>query len=274
MAAAKQTAAKAAANNPNLNYYNQLRVAPSTALKSITAGKLKGKSDINPQWRIEILTSTFGPVGIGWYTEIVERWIERENIKVCDKNGNLLLDANRNPITNVESTAWVRLNMYVKVNGEWSKPIQGVGGSKQVGKGQGDGINDEAFKMAETDAISVACKKLGVAADVYWASSTTKYTAYDENPQWGQPAPAPAPQPQPVAQAPVQTQAPAPQPAGKPQINGYTEQQAIDDINAATSAADLANKWGFWKCYFSQNAKVVKAVMDHPMNPNNGRSNG
>ena len=28
-------------------------------------------------------------------------------------------------------------------------------------------LNDEAYKMALTDAISVACKQLGVGADVY-----------------------------------------------------------------------------------------------------------
>ena len=37
-------------------------------------------------------------------------------------------------------------------------------------------MNDEAFKMAETDALSVACKKLGIGADIYWAGDNTKYT--------------------------------------------------------------------------------------------------
>ena len=64
----------------------------------------------------------------------------------------------------------------MKVDGQWSEPIEGIGGSKQFGKGQGDGINDEAFKMAETDAISVACKKLGMGADVYWQANETKYS--------------------------------------------------------------------------------------------------
>ena len=30
--------------------------------------------------------------------------------------------------------------------------------------------------MAETDAISVACKKLGMGADVYWQANETKYS--------------------------------------------------------------------------------------------------
>ena len=45
----------------NLNLYNKWRTAPENALKPITAGNLKGKSDINPQWRIQVLTETFGP---------------------------------------------------------------------------------------------------------------------------------------------------------------------------------------------------------------------
>ena len=35
--------------------------------------------------------------------------------------------------------------------------------------------SDECFKMALTDAISVSCKALGFAADVYWNSDSTKY---------------------------------------------------------------------------------------------------
>ena len=36
--------------------------------------------------------------------------------------------------------------------------------------------SDECFKMAMTDAISVACKALGIGADVYWEKDKTKYT--------------------------------------------------------------------------------------------------
>lgn len=156
----------------NLYIYNQVRKAPKEALKPITAGDLKGKSDINPQWRLETLTSVFGPCGIGWYTEFVERWTEEDN-EIDSKNGVFIHGL----------VAWVRINLYVKVDGEWSKPIVGIGGSKMAGVGRGGKLNDEAYKMAETDAISVACKKLGVAADVYWDASTTKYSSYEETPQ-------------------------------------------------------------------------------------------
>lgn len=35
--------------------------------------------------------------------------------------------------------------------------------------------SDECYKMAFTDAISVACKMLGFGADVYWIADKTKY---------------------------------------------------------------------------------------------------
>lgn len=138
----------------NLQYYNGWAACPKEAQKPIQAGKLKGKTDINPMWRIKMLTATYGPCGRGWTTRITEHWVERDG---------------------GESVAWVRLELRVRYEDGWSEPIEGVGGSKQCGKGQGDGINDEAFKMAETDALSVACKKLGMAADIYWANDRTKY---------------------------------------------------------------------------------------------------
>ena len=41
-------------------------------------------------------------------------------------------------------------------------------------------VDDEAFKKAETDAISVACKMLGIGADVYWSEDRTKYDIPEE----------------------------------------------------------------------------------------------
>lgn len=143
----------------NMELYNAWKQAPQNALRTITAGNLKGKTDINPQWRIQVLTEHFGPVGFGWVTEITEHWTDTEIIE-----------------GKTESVAWVRINLRVCVGGKWSQPIEGIGGSKYAGKGRGSELNDEAFKMAETDAISVACKKLGIAADVYWDTTNTKYT--------------------------------------------------------------------------------------------------
>ena len=139
----------------NLELYNKVRSCPEEAKKTIQAGKLKGYTDINPMWRIKVLTEHFGICGIGWYYEEVERWTEET--------------------ANSEIGAYIKIHLYVKINDQWSKPILGIGGNKLCGKGVGDGQNDEAWKMALTDALSVACKNLGIAADVYFDKDRTKY---------------------------------------------------------------------------------------------------
>lgn len=148
----------------NMKIYDVVRECPKDALKVIQAGRLKGKSDINPMWRIKRLTELFGPVGIGWYYDITKQWLE---------NG-----------ANGEVSAFCNINLYVKFNGEWSKPIQGTGGSMLVTKEtKGLYTSDECFKMALTDAISVACKALGFAADVYWSDDKTKYNQQPKEPK-------------------------------------------------------------------------------------------
>lgn len=140
----------------NMAIYEAVRKAPSNALRAIQAGRLKGKTDINPMWRIKALTEQFGPVGFGWKYEIVKEWQE--------------------PGANGEVAAFVDINLYVKWNGEWSEPIPGNGGSMFISK-EKNGLytDDEAYKKALTDAISVSCKALGFAADVYWEADITKY---------------------------------------------------------------------------------------------------
>lgn len=144
-------------NKTNLDMYNRVRDVPKEAVKPITAGRLKGKSDINPMWRIKKLTEEFGMCGFGWRYDIIKMWTE---------DGG-----------NGEKSCFVHINLYVKVNGEWSEGIQGVGGSSFVSKEkQGMYVSDECYKMALTDAISVSCKALGFAADIYYGNDTTKYT--------------------------------------------------------------------------------------------------
>lgn len=54
----------------NMRIYNAVREVPKEAQKPITAGRLKGMTDINPMWRIKKLTELFGPCGVGWcYSE-------------------------------------------------------------------------------------------------------------------------------------------------------------------------------------------------------------
>jgi hypothetical protein len=140
----------------NLTIYNSVRAVPKEALKEIQAGRLKGKSDINPMWRLKTLTEQFGPCGIGWKFVITRQWLE---------NG-----------ANEEISAFVNIDLFIKADGVWSDAIPGTGGSAFVAKeSKGLYVSDECFKMALTDAIGVSCKALGLAADVYWNGDRSKY---------------------------------------------------------------------------------------------------
>jgi len=143
--------------NENMTIYEKVRNVPQEALKPINGGRLKGMSDINPMWRIKMLTEMFGICGIGWKVEITDKRLEQGS--------------------GAEIVCFVDINLYVKVDGEWSAPIPGMGGSSFVTQEKsGPYTSDECFKMAYTDAISVACKSLGFAADVYFANDRTKYS--------------------------------------------------------------------------------------------------
>jgi len=145
----------------NMDIYEKVREVPQTAQKTIQGGRLKGFTDINPMWRIKALTEQFGPCGVGWYIDIKDKWLESS--------------------ANGEVTANVIIELYIKTEGEWSKPIVGIGGSKFVSNEKnGPTVSDECFKMALTDAISVACKSLGFGADIYWSQGRTKYDTDDQ----------------------------------------------------------------------------------------------
>jgi len=141
----------------NLDLYNKVREVPKDAKKTIIGGRLKGMTDVNPMWRIKKLTEEFGPCGFGWFYEILEERLE--------------------PLPDGQIAAFVRINLYVMVDGKSSAPIPGTGGNMfRVQERNGMHTNDECFKMALTDAISVASKALGFGADVYWNSDKTKYS--------------------------------------------------------------------------------------------------
>lgn len=145
----------------NMRFYEAARSVPQDAQKAIQAGRLKGMTDVNPMYRIKRLTEMFGPCGLGWwYTIRDERIIDDE------------LTGQR--------AAFVDIDLYYKdpATGEESHAIPGTGGASFVSKERnGLYLSDECFKMALTDAISVAAKALGVAADIYWEKDRTKYSA-------------------------------------------------------------------------------------------------
>lgn len=198
----------------NLRFYEQLRSVPQTALKSIAAGRLKGMSDVNPVWRIKAMTEAFGPCGIGWKYEITKQWQE---------------------VYGQEVKSFTNINLYIKVDGEWSDPIPGTGGATIVEvNSKGFYVNDEGLKMSLTDALSVAMKALGVAADIYFSKDVksdfgTKYEQQEYSAQYSQ---------QPPQSAPARPQQPQAQTS-----------PILAEINAATTQEQLVAIWNKYPNY-------------------------
>lgn len=143
----------------NLDLYDKLKVVPQEAIKPIQSGRLKGKSDINPMWRIRTMTEHFGVCGVGWKYVITKQWTETYG---------------------TETKAYCNIDLFVKIDGQWSDAIQGTGGSSEVTmERNGSYVSDECYKMALTDALSVAMKALGVGADIYFekGKSTMDYSS-------------------------------------------------------------------------------------------------
>ena len=145
-----------------MTIYESARGVPKEARKAIGGGRLKGMTDINPMWRVKKLTELFGPAGIGW----------RFDPPIFEEK----------PGVNGEIMVHCCTNLYIRQlddggeKTEWSAPIPGVGGSMLIStEKDGKRTDDEAYKKAYTDAQSVACKALGIGADVYWEKDTTKY---------------------------------------------------------------------------------------------------
>ena len=148
----------------NMHIYVQVQDTPKEAQKSFNNGRFSG-TDINPMWRIKKLTELFGPAGIGWWTED-----EHYTMETSEETA--------------EVAVFCTLKLYYRdpVSGEISHGVTGVGGNKfVVSQRTGMYCNDEAYKMAYTDALSIACKALGFSADIYYSSDKTKYTMNAED---------------------------------------------------------------------------------------------
>lgn len=132
----------------NMKHWLAMSRPPAKALKTIRGGRLQGMTDVNPQWRYQAMTEQFGPCGIGWKYDIDKLWTE--------------------PGCEGEVLAFAQISLRVFKHDFWSDPIVGVGGNHLIAK-EKNGLrnNDECWKMAITDALSVALKMLGVAADIY-----------------------------------------------------------------------------------------------------------
>ncbi len=152
-------------NKPdNMRYWDQLRKPPKSALKRIKGGRLGAAkmTSIDSQWRFKAMTEVFGPVGEGWYYKTDETWTKD------GPSGMIMI--------------FVRVSVFYRLgNGEWSMPVEGVGGNVLVADEKG-GLrgDDEATKKATTDALGTALKLLGVGADIYAGCfDGDKYTRED-----------------------------------------------------------------------------------------------
>ena len=153
-----------------MDTWDKLKAVPVSATKKIGGGRLKGFTDIKPQWRYQRLTEAFGPCGIGWKFEITRQW------EVPGSADQLMCFCN--------------VNLFFKHEGGWSDPIPGTGGSLLVEQeSKGPHTSDEGHKMALTDAIGTAAKMIGLASDIYMGlPPETKHTRQEEPAQAGNPA--------------------------------------------------------------------------------------
>lgn len=144
----------------NLSVWKKVSKTPPVFLREITSGNLKGKHDINPQWRLMAMTQAFGMVGHGWTYRIVRTWSEQSTALAKDKKS-----------PDPTMMVFVEVAVKTKINGEWGEEFYGIGGSQIVQQFNNySSANDEGYKMALTDALSVAFKAVGVAADIYFGN--------------------------------------------------------------------------------------------------------
>ena len=206
----------------NMVVYNSFRNVPNEAKKNFNNGRFSG-TDINPMWRIKRMTEMFGMCGVGWYVEVVSRELREAH----DSNGTV--------------AALCSLNLYVKVNGEWSKPIYGEGGNIFVtttSKGYKQ-VDDDAFKKAYTDAFSNATKQLGLGADVWFEQDKTNGSKYVS----------------PTTLTPAA-------PATEPTTNKYAVQRpsdVLDWVRAAESVAELTAIWNANKAVIDRDGSLRNA---------------
>jgi hypothetical protein len=130
----------------NLALWGRLsRTDPRATKPFKRAGGFSG-TQIDPTWRLKMMTEAFGPVGQGWGYEQLEWTVQADCIFVCCR-------------------VWYR----DAETGEqrWTGPQWGGTELMRRRREGNPEPNDEAFKMSITDAIGKCCVQIGLAADVH-----------------------------------------------------------------------------------------------------------
>lgn len=135
----------APANDP-ARFWNRLKRTDPRATKPFTrSGGFKG-TQIDPTWRLQIMTEVFGPVGQGWGYEQLDWTISEGMVFICVR-------------------VWYRN----PESGEtfWTGPQWGGTEMKRRRRDGAEAPDDECFKMSITDALGKCLLQLGLGADIY-----------------------------------------------------------------------------------------------------------
>ena len=125
----------------NMELWDRLKRTDPNATKPFDRGTFKG-TQIDPYFRYQMMTEVFGPCGKGWGYELTDPIITDGLVFVGAK-------------------VWY-IDLLTKEK-FWSS-MQYGGDALTKGKGR---VNDEAMKMAVTDAVGKALSLLGLGADIY-----------------------------------------------------------------------------------------------------------
>lgn len=131
----------------NLRHWSALEKTDPTHTKSFNRGRFSGTA-IKPIWNEQMMTSHFGPCGVGWGMDKPEFTLVPVANEIC---------------VYCTVALWYR-------DAEVPEParVYGVGGDKVLRvESKGPFISDEAYKAAYTDALGNAFKHIGLNADIH-----------------------------------------------------------------------------------------------------------
>lgn len=150
----------------NMRIYNKVKTTPLNAQKTIEGGRLSGKTDINPMWRIKKLTELFGPCGEGWKPVITRQEMSDGPTHYYEKGKGETFRVEEC----VEKCVFIDLLLYYKRDdGTWSDGVPGTGGANFVtAEKYSPYMDNDCWKKAFTDALGNACKNLGFSADIFF----------------------------------------------------------------------------------------------------------
>lgn len=129
-----------------LRLWNRLKRTDPKATKAFVRPSGFRGTQIDPTWRFQVMTETFGPVGKGWGYEQLDWTVAERMIFIC-----------------------VRVWYVDPETGERCCTGPQWGGTEMVRRRR-DGLelhDDECFKMSMTDAVGKCLVQIGLGADVY-----------------------------------------------------------------------------------------------------------